>query len=477
MKVTAKLTSIIVATMCAVILAGAVVRWRHDRAVFEDDMARDHMALGRYAAGSVAQALIARGPRGAAARVERMNERNPEIRIRWLPPGAPPPAPGRRDGRFYSYTALPPESPELGTIEVSESLDRERANMRADLKQALALALAMAGVAAVLSSLVGYRLLGRPLAVLARKARQVGVGAGAGSGQLGPPVVVAHADELGELAREMNLMCDRLAEANARAGAESEARAAALEALRQSDRLATVGKLAAGLAHELGTPLNVVAARAAMIAALEAEPDQLASYGRIIQAQAERMNRILRQLMDFARGGAAPIGARAGRSGAEIDLGDLSRRVGALLAPLAAQRQISIQVGNALQRPVAARGDAAQVEQALTNLVVNAIQASPAGGEVTVEARLTRAAPPSDDGGAERTYARVDVSDRGAGIPSEHGPRIFEPFFTTKDVGEGTGLGLSVAYGIARDHGGWIAVDSVPGQGSCFTLFLAVAPG
>jgi len=469
-KVAAKLTSIIVATMCAVIAAGAVVRWRHDRAVFEDDMARDHTALGRYAAGSVAQALLARGPGGAEARVDRMNERNPDIRIRWLP-GAPPAAPGRRDGRFYSYTALPPESPAFGTIEISESLERERANMRADLKQALALALAMAGVAALLSSLLGYRLLGRPLDLLARKARQVG------AGQLAPPVVVAQADELGELAREMNLMCDRLADANARAGAESEARAAAQEALRQSDRLVTVGKLAAGLAHELGTPLNVVAARAAMIAALEAAPEQLASYGRIIQAQAERMNRILRQLMDFARGGAAPAGARAARAGTEIDLGDLSNRVGALLAPLAAQRQVSIHVGSALQAPVAVRGDATQVEQALTNLLVNAIQASSAGGEVTVEACMTRAAPPSGSAGIERAYARVDVRDRGAGIASEHGPRIFEPFFTTKDVGEGTGLGLSVAYGIARDHGGWIAVDSVPGQGTCFSLFLAAAPG
>ncbi|HEY8927475.1 MAG TPA: HAMP domain-containing sensor histidine kinase, partial [Polyangia bacterium] len=142
-----------------------------------------------------------------------------------------------------------------------------------------------------------------------------------------------------------------------------------------------------------------------------------------------------------------------------------------------AQRQVSIHVEGALPTMIGARGDATQVEQALTNLVVNAIQASPEGGEVTVEACLTRAAPPSDPAGVERVFARVDVRDRGAGIAPEHGPRIFEPFFTTKDVGEGTGLGLSVAYGIARDHGGWIAVDSVPGQGTCFSLFLAAPPG
>ena len=468
MKVAAKLSWVIVASMCAVIAASAVVRWRHDRAIFEDDMTRDHLALARYAGGAVAQALLSHGQREAAARVNRMNQRNQEIHIRWMSGG--PGATGVHGDRFYSYAPLPPESPEPGTIEVSESLARERAYMRADLGQTVVVTLVMAATAALLSSLLGYRLIGSPLSLLAEKAHQVG------TGQLQPPVVLSQKDELGVLAREMNLMCERLADSNARAAAESRARAAALDALRQSDRLATVGKLAAGLAHELGTPLNVVAARAAMITAGEGSADQVAGYGRIIEAQAERMNRIVRQLMDFARGGAGPLRMRFAAMAAELDLVEVARRTGALLAPLAAQRRVSVHVGEG-NAPVAGRGDAAQVEQALANLVANAIQVSPAGAEVDVDVDLVRTTPPHEIGGPERAFARVSVHDQGQGIVPGNEARIFDPFFTTKDVGEGTGLGLSVAYGIARDHGGWIAVDSQPGHGSRFSLFLPAAAG
>ncbi|HVR63849.1 MAG TPA: HAMP domain-containing sensor histidine kinase [Polyangia bacterium] len=469
MKVAAKLAWVIVASMCAVIAASAVVRWRHDQEIFEDDMARDHVALARYAGGAVAQALQSHGPAEAALRVDRMNQRNQEIHIRWIPGGPPRPS-GVRGDRFYSYAPLPPESPEPGTIEVSESLARERAYMRADFQQTIIVTLVMATTAALLSALLGYRLIGTPLSLLAKKAHQVG------TGQLQPPVALPQKDELGELAREMNVMCERLADSNARVAAESQARAVALDALRQSDRLATVGKLAAGLAHELGTPLNVVAARAAMIAAKEGGPDQLASYGRIIEAQAERMNRIVRQLVDFARGGASPLRVRVATMAAELDLVEIARRTSALLAPLAAQRRVSIHVGEG-SAAVAGRGDVAQVEQALANLLANAIQASPPRGEVDVGVDLVRATPPHGIGEPERAFARVSVHDQGPGIVPGNEARIFEPFFTTREVGDGIGLGLSVAYGIARDHGGWIAVDSQPGQGSRFSLFLPAAAG
>ncbi|MEO6419952.1 MAG: ATP-binding protein, partial [Polyangiaceae bacterium] len=82
------------------------------------------------------------------------------------------------------------------------------------------------------------------------------------------------------------------------------------------------------------------------------------------------------------------------------------------------------------------------------------------------------AAPPADHPGAKGRYLRLSVRDRGTGIAAENLPHVFEPFFTTKDVGEGTGLGLSVTYGIMSDHGGWIEVESEPGRGSCFSLYF-----
>jgi signal transduction histidine kinase len=120
--------------------------------------------------------------------------------------------------------------------------------------------------------------------------------------------------------------------------------------------------------------------------------------------------------------------------------------------------------------------DASLIEQALTNLVVNAIQAMPTGGTVSVGLGADVITPPADIDGALAEYAYVCVEDQGVGMTPEHTAHVFEPFFTTKDVGEGTGLGLSVAYGIVRDHGGWIAAVSEPNKGSRFSIYLPLTP-
>ncbi len=114
------------------------------------------------------------------------------------------------------------------------------------------------------------------------------------------------------------------------------------------------------------------------------------------------------------------------------------------------------------------------LQQVLTNLLVNAIQAMPKGGAINVSLDRGDYRPRSvaADGARWGDFARIDVRDEGVGISNDHLHHIFDPFFTTKEVGEGTGLGLSIAYGIVEDHGGWIDVESVVGQGSCFSVFL-----
>ena len=124
--------------------------------------------------------------------------------------------------------------------------------------------------------------------------------------------------------------------------------------------------------------------------------------------------------------------------------------------------------------PLLVSADEHQIEQALVNLIVNAMQAMPNGGTVEVTSCGRRARPPGD-GGPEGDFVCVAVVDQGFGIPEENLPRLFEPFFTTKAPGEGTGLGLAVAHGIVRDHGGWIEVESQPGRGSRFAFYLPVA--
>jgi signal transduction histidine kinase len=110
------------------------------------------------------------------------------------------------------------------------------------------------------------------------------------------------------------------------------------------------------------------------------------------------------------------------------------------------------------------------VQQALTNLVVNALQASSSGDEVNIT--LGREHTIDPDTRAPRDVIAIAVRDRGEGIAPEHVPHVFEPFFSTKDVGEGTGLGLSVAYGIVREHAGWIDVSSRVGVGCVFTMYI-----
>ncbi len=120
--------------------------------------------------------------------------------------------------------------------------------------------------------------------------------------------------------------------------------------------------------------------------------------------------------------------------------------------------------------------DAGQIQQVLTNLTINAIQAMPQGGQV--QFFIGRRSGRSPDGGPEggaagpSAFYAIEVRDQGVGIPEEHMQQLFEPFFTTKEVGAGTGLGLSIAYGIVQEHGGWIDVASRVGEGSCFTVFL-----
>jgi two-component system NtrC family sensor kinase len=469
LKVARKLTWALVACMCLVVGASGLLRVRRDREVFEDDMRRDHVVIGDYAGGAVAQALSSHGWQLALLRVERMNERTDRVHVRWLE-GRLPGIEGPRNGRFFSYVPLPAESAEPGYIEVSESLDEERAYLAAGLQRTLWVTLVMVAAGALLSTLLGYQMIGSPLKLLAQKARRVGLG------DLGSPLILPQPDELGELAREMNLMCERLAEANTHLAAETVARTAALEALRHSDRLATVGKLASGIAHELGTPLNVIAARATMIAGREGGLDELAGYGRIIVAQSERITRIVRQLLVFARGPDQRDRVPGAPSRKAYDLRDVALNTGRLLTPLATQRGVLVKVERTGNK-VTALVEQDLIEQALANLVLNAIQASHPGDEITIDANAASAVPPPDVGGKEMPYVCLSVADHGTGVTPADLPRIFDPFFTTKDVGEGSGLGLSVAYGILREHGGWIAVDSKPGHGSRFTMFLPAAPG
>jgi PAS domain S-box-containing protein len=235
------------------------------------------------------------------------------------------------------------------------------------------------------------------------------------------------------------------------------------EQLRQSHKLEAVGRLAGGIAHDFNNLLTVILGNLELIrsnAAGDEEPELLASTERAAKQAAD----LTKQMLGFAR--------RQPLRTATLDLNAIVQEVVGLLRRMIDQ-QIAIRLHTAVDlHPVAV--DPVQIQQVLMNLCLNARDAMPEGGTLTVETANADLAPQSEDQGEGPLggFVRVSVSDTGVGMTETVRAKIFEPFFTTKDVGQGTGLGLAVVYGVARAHGGWVDCTSTPGLGSRFDVFL-----
>ncbi len=221
--------------------------------------------------------------------------------------------------------------------------------------------------------------------------------------------------------------------------------------LLRAEKLATVGVLAAGIAHEVGTPLGVVRGRAEILLSRLGGSHPQAAGARIIVEEIDRISRTIRELLDFSRTSRADAVA--------VGLADLASNVVELLAFEARSRKVSLAVEVPQAFP-ALSADPDQLKQVLVNLTLNAIHACAAGGHVWL-----RAIAPGREG-----RATIEVVDDGAGIPDELRHRVFDPFFTTKKRGRGTGLGLTVAAQIARNHGGEIDLESAVGRGTRVVL-------
>jgi signal transduction histidine kinase len=257
------------------------------------------------------------------------------------------------------------------------------------------------------------------------------------------------------------IYCDTVARLRARVDREMSLRVSAVGELRHAERLNTIGKLAAGIAHELGTPVNVVAGRAELIAGGWLNRDEINASAVIIGEQAGRMARIIRSMLDFGR--------RSGTDTRSEDIGKLAEETVELLRALARRSGVEIEVtGTNVEAPV----NRAELQQVLSNLLSNAIHAMQDGGRVTLCVDEANAKLPENGDTSVRPYACIEVRDEGTGIPPEILPRIFDPFFTTKEVGEGTGLGLSVSYGIIRDHGGAMRIETLLGRGTTVRVYL-----
>jgi signal transduction histidine kinase len=227
------------------------------------------------------------------------------------------------------------------------------------------------------------------------------------------------------------------------------------EAIR-SEKMASIGLLAAGMAHEIGTPLAAIIGYTGILSQELAQDAETADYLRRIEVESRRIDRIVRGLLDYAR--------PKHKTREEVQLPPLMEKTLELLTIQGALRLLNCKIETEPGVPPV-QGDADQLEQLLINLIMNAKDAMPTGGELRLVARR------------EGDEVLIEVIDNGEGISPERLPLIFDPFFTTKEPGKGTGLGLAIAARIADTLGGKITVESELGKGSRFVVRMPVMDG
>jgi two-component system NtrC family sensor kinase len=298
-------------------------------------------------------------------------------------------------------------------------------------------------IALVVSSFLARGVL-KPIKHLVFASRQLA------EGDLEHQVKLKSKDEIGELGETFNLMASSLKERDDKLKEHTS------QQIMKSERLATLGQLAAGVAHEINNPLGTISIYAQMILdELGKDNDSCRESLEVVMKQTNRAGRIVKDLLEFARQSEPEMRI--------LNINDVLRKAIEITTHSAELQNISLAKYLVGELPDV-QGDTDKLQQVFVNIIINAIQAMPEGGELTVGTRLT------EDG----EFVEVEISDTGCGIPQEHLSKLFDPFFSTKGTGEGTGLGLSVSLGIIQKHKGTIDVKSKVGVGSTFTIRLPV---
>lgn len=303
------------------------------------------------------------------------------------------------------------------------------------------------------------------------------------SSYIGAPIFDSNGRSLGILAvwddrprRDWNIARPILSILAARAGAELERLHAEEEAQKlqrqftQSQKMEAIGQLAAGVAHDLNNALSAVVGHLQLIG-LSTPTAQIAKSVDVALTGCERASSLISQLLGFSRQGKYNLTTIKLQWALEQTVNFLERILG---------KDIRIVMPD-LNRPIYVSADPAQTQQALINLIINAKQAMPGGGEIKFSCDAVQVTNPERFNVKAKPgrYAVLRIADSGTGIPAEKLHKIFEPFFTTKSEAGGSGLGLAMVYGVMQGHGGWVDVESVEGEGAAFSLFFpeAAPPG
>jgi len=316
-------------------------------------------------------------------------------------------------------------------------------------RKALSLFIVITVAGMVLALGLGYVIaskMSRPVQQLIEASNQVS------QGNLSPEIGPISKSEIGLLQKTFQEMLTSLQERDKRQRAESEIR------LLQSEKQASVGKLAGGVAHEINNPLTGIVTFTHMLLRRNDIPEEVRADLETIGQETERVRKIVKGLLDFSR-----------QTELDRELTDLNRLVRQAITLVENQALIkgvnlTFEPGDGLPMITLDRN---QMQSVLLNIIINALDATDPGGSITLTTNIGISTSHPGQQGIE-----ILCTDTGCGIPPENLNRLFDPFFTTKDVGHGTGLGLSVSYGIVERHGGTIWVQSKVGKGTTFKVWL-----
>jgi len=314
----------------------------------------------------------------------------------------------------------------------------------------------LVGGTVILVLFVTKRWISRPISQLTEGIKRMA------TGQLNTQIELKGEDELSQLAQAFNQMAIDLKEAQEKILRESEKKLELERSLRQSEKLATIGQLASGLAHEIGTPLSIISGRAELMKRKLDGKEGTEKNLDVILHQTERITKIIQQLLGFVR-----------KKRPEQRSVDVRALLGTTLDFLGPQIQKQkVRVLKTIEGDLPPlTGDPDQLQQVFLNLFLNAIQSMPQGGELRLLVTPEWISREGLDEG-QRHYVKICVEDTGEGMGKEVIENIFNPFFSTKEREKGTGLGLTVSRGIIQDHEGWIDVESELGKGSVFKVYL-----
>jgi two-component system NtrC family sensor kinase len=261
-------------------------------------------------------------------------------------------------------------------------------------------------------------------------------------------VEITRKDEIAKLEKTFNFMAVSLKERDGKLREYTDLQ------IMKSERLATIGQLAAGVAHEINNPLGTISIYTQMaLDDLGKDNDSCRESLAVVMKQTNRAGRIVKDLLEYARQSEPEMRI--------LNINDVLTQAIAIITHPAELQNIRLVADLASELPDI-QGDSDKLQQAFVDIMVNALQAMPEGGTLTVCIRMTE----------DSKFMEIEITDTGCGIPQEHMSKLFDPFFSTKRTGEGTGLGLSVALGIVEKHNGTIDVKSKIGEGSTFTIKL-----